>query len=271
MKFYQLIIVFLFCFTFSSCEKNESLYEELADGTQLHKVLIEGEVYQEFTYNDAGLILEEKSKYFYTNHNYNSRNQLVRTDHYMDWRIVSSSSHVLDELAKRTEWVSSENTELDSYFELSYNDDGKLSRRDVKRVKTDSESYSRFTYNSNGRVERRTAYNEDEAFLFDNYFYDTAGNLVREERYLILENGTEELQTRTDYKFDAKMNPYISFRGLMIPGRNTNRNNIVEKRYEHFFEVSGLSEKVSVTNDSYAYNENGYPIRKNGNLEFIYY
>ena len=52
---------------------------------------------------------------------------------------------------------------------------------------------------------------------------------------------------------------------------NTNQNNIIQKRYERFFEVSGFDDKVSVSNNSYSYNEEGYPIRKNGTWEYVYY
>ncbi len=66
-------------------------------------MLIDGEVYSEYTYNSSGLVEEEKSKYHYSKHSYNNNNQLIKSDYYWDWRIVSSSSHVLEEAAKRTE------------------------------------------------------------------------------------------------------------------------------------------------------------------------
>lgn len=268
----KVIPFLILCLLFQvSCkDENISLYEELDDDTLLTEVLMGGEIYYQYTYNDAGLVVEEKSKFSYTKHKYNSRNQLVRSDSYLDERIFSSSYHVLEEAMGREEWVNPDNTDLYSYTEFNYKQSGELSRRDMKRINTDYQSYSEYSYNGEGKIERRTAYNDDGVLLYDQFYYDEKGNLVRKERWHILENGSEELQTTYDYEFDSQLNPYRSFRGLMIPGRYTNTNNIVKERYELYFDVPGFDERISITTFKYEYNEYGYPIRVNDDTEYRY-
>ena len=52
--------------------------------------------FTEFTYNEANLVTEEKSKFFYTKHNYNENNQLISSDSYWDLSMASSNSTVVE-------------------------------------------------------------------------------------------------------------------------------------------------------------------------------
>lgn len=271
MRILHLTFVFVFCLIFISCEKNESLFEEMGDGTLLKNVLIEGEPYYEYTYNKAGLVIEEKSKFHYSNYVYNGRNQLIQSDHYWDERIVSSSSYVLAELDKVTEWISPENAERDTYQILKYANSGQLEKITTHRLNNDSESYSTYNCNKEGRIERRTSYHGNKASMYEQFFYDTVGNLIRKERFNFLDNGSEKLQTTTEYEFDTKFNPYFSFRGLMTPGKNTNPNNIVKETYTILFEVDSFVDKIQVTEYNYKYNKNGFPIQMMEGWEFVYY
>lgn len=81
MRIKSFAILFAFAFMFFSCGK-DTLPENLQEGFLLKQLFIEGELYAEFNYNDAGLITEEKSKFHYTKHSYNSRNQLIQSEHY---------------------------------------------------------------------------------------------------------------------------------------------------------------------------------------------
>ena len=261
----------LLTIVFYACEKESvSPIDNIDDGTLINEVWGDGELFYEYTYNAAGLIEEEKGKFHYTRYKYNSKNQLTRSDYYIDERIFSSSSYVLDEAMNREEWVDPGNTELYSYNEYSYNSSGELKRRETNRLATGYESYSEYLYNNNGRIERRTSYHEGKASMYDLFFYDSVGNLIKEERYLILDDGSNELQTRNEYEFDNHPNPYLSFRALMIPGQYTNANNIVKDTYQIFFEVPGFDNNVQVTVNEYSYNEMGYPVQQN-DWEYVYY
>jgi hypothetical protein len=57
----------------------------------------------------------------------------------------------------------------------------------------------------------------------------------------------------------------------MIPGRYTNSNNIIKEKYSIHFEVDQSIDNVQVTENSYRYNPQGYPISKNDSETFLYY
>ncbi len=59
-------------------------------------------------------------------------------------------------------------------------------------------------------------------------------------------------------------NPFQSFRGIMIPGKYTNPNNIVKETYTIHFEVDQSVQKVTIRTNSYRYNKDGYPEKVNG-------
>ena len=66
-------------------------------------------------------------------------------------------------------------------------------------------------------------------------------------------------------------NPFRAFKDLHTPGVNTNTNNITKETYTIHFEVDAFIEKVQVTETSYSYNRRGYPVRVNGDTEYIYH
>jgi hypothetical protein len=261
------LIPFLFLI---SCER-DNFIDEPFDGVLLKEVRAEDIVYYQYTYTNAGFISEEKSKFYYTNHNYNSHNQLVQSNHYFDMRLTSSTSYVVDEALKRTEWVSPENTQKDSYFSFEYNELGRLEKRISNRLNTDYKWFDIFSFNGAGEIVKRTSYHENKVSVYDEYFYDSSGNMKKAERYLILENGTPELQTTTEYEFDNKHNPYLSFSKLMIPGQNTNPNNIVKETYTLHFEVDKFIDKVQIKEYGYEYNLMGYPVKRSDGFEYVYY
>ncbi|MBT3386098.1 MAG: hypothetical protein HN778_19090 [Prolixibacteraceae bacterium] len=270
MKAKFLYFFLIVVFALFSCEKG-SFYEKIGDGTLLKQVIIEGEVFYEYNYNSADLILEEKNKFHYTKYTYNSKNQMIQSDSYWDERLASSSSYILDEAQKRTEWVSPENTERDVYSTYKYTRNGQLEKRTTHRLNSDYTSYSLFSYNKQGRIERITSYHAEKASSYDLYTYDAIGNLTKKERFNILGSGTTELQTTTEYEFDYKHNPYLPFMELIYPGKNTNPNNIVKETYTLHFEVDDFIDNIQITEYSYEYNLKGYPIRRNVFFEYVYY
>jgi hypothetical protein len=56
----------------------------------------------------------------------------------------------------------------------------------------------------------------------------------------------------------------------MIPGINTNQNNIIKETYTIHLTANEGSDNVKVTENKYEYNKAGYPISKNGNITYIY-
>jgi len=78
------LILLLFLGFFASCKKEKLLIIEDPGIPLLEKVMYSPEFYNVYTWNASYLISEEKSKFFYTRHNYNSQNQLVSSDFYVD-------------------------------------------------------------------------------------------------------------------------------------------------------------------------------------------
>ena len=102
------------------------------------------------------------------------------------------------------------------------------------------------------------------------YLYDEKGNLVKETKYHVPSPGVADLWTTTEYEYDALRNPFQSFKRLMTPGEYTNQNNITKQTYTIHFKVDPLTQSIQVTNYTYVYNDNGYPIKVNGEAEYIY-
>lgn len=264
MKSNILLIIIIAMFSCFSCEKG-GLIEE-GDAYLIKQIFVEDELHAEYTYTNADLIAEEKSKFHYTKHSYNSANQLIQSEHYWDERIASSSSAVLEEAMQRSDWVNPENAEMDSYFSFEYHSSGKLKKRTITRMNGGESSVDTFLYNEDSKIQKRISFHDNKESVYDDYFYNNNGNLIKQQRYFVLERGTPELQTTTEYEFDDKHNPYLAFRGLMIPGRNTNPNNIIKETYTIHSEMD-----VQVTEFSYEYNTNGYPVKRTDGTNYVYY
>lgn len=256
---------------FGSCNKKESLEINNSPSGFLNKVKYGADLWYEYTWNNNNLINEEKSKFHYTQHNYNDNNQLVSSDFYVDPAIYSSSSYVLDAAMKRTEWVNPDNTAKESSNNYEYNGNGQLIKRTILRLSTNYKSYTTFEYNSNGQINKETWHYENKDQGYRDYVYDNAGNLISEKRYnLDSVTGKFKPSTTTTYEFDNNHNPYRSF-NRQLPGLYTNQNNIVKETYELHFEVDASIQKIQITETTYEYNERGYPIKKDGVIEFVYY
>ena len=90
----KLLLILSCTLIFISCEKDKESIIENTDIPLVSKVLIGGEIYMEYTYNDENLLTEEKNKFHYSRHFYNNNNQLIKSDFYWDMRIASSDSRV---------------------------------------------------------------------------------------------------------------------------------------------------------------------------------
>lgn len=269
MKPYNLFIILLIAFSMLTCE--EKTYNELTgEGTLLKEIAANGEIYFKYTYNEADFVKEEKSKYHYTEHHYNSKNQLIQSDNYWDESITSSNSTVLQEAINRTEWVTPENTEMDSYITFEYNSIGQLKKTTVYNLKDNSSTYSTYTYN-NDKILERTSYNDDQQSALEAYYYDQYNNLTKKEKYVFLGDVQPKLSSSTEYFYDGENNPYFSFRALMIPGEHTNKNNIIKQVYTIYSLTDNSVEDVQTTEYSYEYNAKGFPERRDDGFEYTYY
>jgi hypothetical protein len=263
------LLIFIVTLFFISCEKGEQSIIENTDIPLISKVLIGDEIYMEYTYNDANLLIEEKSKFHYSRHFYNNNNQLVASDIYWDMRIASSNSRVLEEAMNREEWVNPENTPKSISHVLKYDPKKHIIRKSFIRPSRDNSDIVEFQY-ENDRIVRSTGYYNNSISGYTDYQYDEYGNIIRQTKYTVLSTGITELTTTTVYEYDSMHNPYQSFKRLVTPGIYTNPNNITKETYTLNFEVDPSIEKVQITEYEYDYNANGYPIKVDGETKYVY-
>jgi hypothetical protein len=267
MKYNLAIILLSAIFICASCEKEAELTIENEGIPLLVKEIYSDNLYWEYTYNEANLPKEVKTKFCYTSYLYNNDNQLTSYDFYEDGRIYSSDWATADSALKRKEWVTPQNTKLSARGIYSYHH-GKLEHITVYQQRFNSQSSTTFEYDGNGRIGRQTFYSDNAPSGYMDYVYDETGNMILQKHYVISEDNPI-LITSTAYEFDDNPNPFIPFRKLMNPGRYTNENNIVRETLTFFIDVPGV-DKVQVTESTYEYNDQGYPVKKNNLVRYEY-
>ena len=272
----NIAILIVFSFVLISCEKEEQmdienpqLVIENTDIPLLSKMLSGGEIFMEFTYNDRNLLLEEKSRLWYHKHTYSDNNQLIASEIYWDKSLASSNIRVDEEAMSRTEWVNPDNTPKRASHSYEYNTEEQLVSKTYIYHEQGNSINSEIHY-EDGRVIRSTSARDGEISHYGDFTYDSNGNLTLEERYRYTPEGIAELQTTTEYEYDNMLNPYRAFKRLITPGIYTNQNNIVKETYTLHFEVDASIEKVQITENSYEYNDMGYPVMVNGVTEYVY-
>jgi len=256
------------CFFFS-CEKDKQLIIENIDIPLLSKVLTGGVTYMEYSYNGANLITEEKSKFTYTKHSYNDNNLLTTSEFYIDPATFSSDLHVIEASMNRKEWVNPDNTAKSLTQTFEYDGDGQLARNTYTRPSGTNSEYSEFTF-ENDRISRQTMYWQNVMSFYIDYIYDEKGNLIKESKYHVPSTGIAELWTTTEYEYDNMHNPFLAFKRIMTPSKYTNPNNITKETYTIYFEVDQWTQNVQITNNTYEYNNKGYPTKVNGEAEYVY-
>ena len=266
----------LFVVIFFSCKK-EDLSTGLSSGINpsvsipvLSKVLIDNQSAYEYIYNDSNLLTTEKSKFNFNLNHYNAIGQLVSTDYYGNDAVLSSDAQIFQAAINSTDWVTSATGAKGGTLSYFYNDKAQLIKTSYSRPVITSSEYSQFTYDASGKINKQTMYWNDVATGYIDYSYDNKGNLIKEMLYNMPSTGVTELITTIQYEFDSKLNPYKLSSKLLIPGISTNQNNIIKETCTIHINPDQGSDKVQITQNSYAYNTLGYPVTKNGNTTYVY-
>ena len=254
---------------FFSCEKDRQSIIENNDIPLLSEVSIGSEIYEIYSYNEANLLTEEKSKFRYARHSYNSLNQLIASDFYWDISMASSNSRIIEAAMNRKEWVSPVNTPKSVSHKFEYDSKGQVLLKYFIRSSGNNGDLIEFHY-ENDRIVRSTGYNNNIISGYADYQYDGSGNVARQTRYMVSSSGIAELSTTTEYEYDNMHNPFQSFRRLITPGIYTNPNNITKETYTLHFDPGPSVEKVQITEYKYEYNVKGYPVKVNGETEYEY-
>ncbi len=266
--------IFSFCLVlvsiFISCKKEPLSIVANSNLALLSKVMSDNQSSYEYIYNSLNLITEEKSKFDFTLHHYNSNNQLVSSDFYGNDDILSNNLQIYQTAMNRADWVTLINGSKGGTITYEYNGNAQLVKTTYTRPSSTCSEYSLFSYDVNNRINRQMMYWETIETGYIDYSYDGKGNLITEALYNLPTTGVAELITTTQYAYDNQQNPFKSFRQLTIPGINTNVNNIIKETYTINSKTEQASNKIQITDNLYAYNANGYPISKNGNVTYVY-
>jgi hypothetical protein len=255
-----------------SCKK-----EDLDGGTmenpfipKLSKIMVDNESFKEYFYNDLGLIRQEQSKFDFTQHNYNENGQLASSDIYVNDDILSSDLTIYETAMNQEIWVTPSSGSKSGVITYEYNESGQLVKSLTTRPSLEVVEFSEFNYNAENRVSKQIMYWDNTATGYIDYTYDSNGNLESEILYNLGESGTPELVTTTTYAYDNETNPFRVSCKSVIPGPNTNPNNIIKETYTIHSESVQASDKEQVTVNTYEYNSLGYPVSKNGNITYTY-
>jgi YD repeat-containing protein len=270
MKIKMISFFLVLVITILSCKKEDMNIVENADVLLISDVKTDNEASVVYLYNDLNLVIEEKSKFDFTMHRYNDNNQLINSECFGNYDILSCVLQVYQTAMNRTEWVTAENTNRTGTLSYEYDSDGQLVKVTSSRPQSVTSEYSEFSYDANNRIGRQKMFWDNEETGFIDYSYDTKGNLVKEVLYSMSPDGIEELTTTTKYDFDAQKNPYKSFSRLMMPGIYTNANNIIKETITVHLSATLGPDKAEITETAYEYNPSGYPVSKNGNISFTY-
>jgi len=253
-----------------SCKKEGVIIPDMVKVPLIKGVRAADQPQFEYIYNYSRLVSEEKSKYSYTKYNYNEQNQLVKTDYYVSQALLSPDRNILESALNQPGLMSFVNTELGGTIIFEYNASGQLVRTETLKPRESSSEYSEYRYDADGRIGREILYWDNNVLGYIDYLYDDRGNLISEALYSISSSGLAELNTSTQYEFDNKQNPFRSFQRLLSPGINTNPNNITKEIYTIHQSLDEVKDIVQVTSISYVYSSLGFPVRKNGTVEYLY-
>ena len=258
----SILVAVLLSSVFFSCEEDYVPIVENTDIPLISRIRSLSDTATEYEYNAENLVIEERSKYFFTKHRYNDRNQVVLTQVYSDENLLSSSWEIAQEAANRTEWVTPDNTPLTSSQTYGYSDSGILVSVNNHR-RNGYTDHSELSYDANGRISRHTYFWEEKISVYFDYQYDEKGNVIKTSKYWVPLTGDPILTFTYEFEYDDKFNPFKAFNRLILPGIygvNTNENNIIRETYT--VHADFLSSESHVTEFSYDYNAQGYPVKK---------
>ena len=270
MKINIVSLSLLFATILLSCQKDNLEIEVKTDVPLIRNVVIANQPFYEYSYDYNDLISAEKSKFNITKYLYNDKKQLVTTDYYSDNVLLSNDLQILKNILASNVLLSLADTEKGGTLKYEYNNYGQLIKTIVSRPQNSSPEYSEYSYDENDRIGRQTLFWDIKIVGYIDYSYDGRGNLIKETLYSILSSGLAELSTTKQYEFDNYQNPFKTFNRLITPGINTNPNNIIKETFTIHFKPGQGTDIVQITSTSYDYNSKGYPIRKNGSVEYFY-
>lgn len=246
-------LALVMCLLIISCKKNDYVPSGL-----LYKIIQDGHVTEEFSYNKENLVSEVNSTSVYRKFYYDQNLKLIKEELRVRRDYTQSDMY---------KFIDPKKIQISAFIEYEYDSIGKLTRKlDYIYNVNDFYPYtiSTFEYNNEGLILKESIqFGENEVSKTNIYSYDSKGNVIEKEVLL------GQLHTIETYEYDTYNNPYTIFKQTGSPGINTNINNIVKIK---IFDYTPFSVIESLKQISYEYNEaTRYPTKLINRVEYIYY
>jgi YD repeat-containing protein len=285
------IIVFTFIsfvFFTISCSKDEDTTKVIAP-TPVSNYRILSDYGFTYEYTTSGKLAKKAYKsrpLEYIEYTYDSQGRLTNIDDKTNPNsyVFNYTNFIYDAQGKITTMLldfkrnSLPNPEKAKY-ELTYNTDNNLSRKDyytwdgVTNVFNPSTSYTLFKYDGSKRLIKSELYVNNLLDDYDEFGYDTKGNVNDVKTYRKKNNSTEfYFNKRFQYVYNDKKNPEYNLYPNVIyseyPWNNSPNFSIDE--ISSYFNEAGLTSSNTYTLPVYQYNDGGYPTRVVGSNEDVY-
>jgi hypothetical protein len=154
---------------------------------------------------------------------------------------------------------------ISQYSEFAYDDASRLIKKSnyfINAGHWELTSYQTYDYLNNQVVKYNTFNPQGVLTTYHEYKYDDRGNITRDDLYT--KSPVMKLWETIIYDFDNKNNPYQIFAAEGIPGKYTNKNNIITETSVY---ASTFSQETRI--NVYEYNNLDYPVKIN-KLDCLY-
>ncbi|MCX6255733.1 MAG: hypothetical protein NTV31_14850 [Bacteroidia bacterium] len=260
-----LVVIAILC----GCSKDGYLH---AQNNFLKKIISDGYVVEQISYNQNNLVSEVNSRLFYRKFHYDNNNKLIKEEIAISPDSFSSSMPS----GMTHEFVDPDKTGISMYSVYEYSENGNLSRQ-LNYVPSNGQDELRsirtFEYDNN-RISKVLLHDGDEILTqFLTFHYDNNGNVIEENSFscLFIPAGTGPTHlSKVIFEYDSYFNPYKIFKQTGRPGINSNLNNIIKIKTYNLEHTSGIDD-YSESEIAYEYNhESGYPVKVINGEEYIY-
>ena len=147
------------------------------------------------------------------------------------------------------------------FSEFTYTAQNKISEEKSKC------QYIKFNYNEKDQLVSKITYLDASAASSDSKVLEALKNRKEWITPATIGPFIREFQETYEYEFDTKINPYQFFGNIPdLSGKYTNTNNVLKDTYT----LTGYPTGLSVPENSYEYNDEGYPVSLNNHSRFIY-
>ena len=267
-----MIIPALICgVVLTNCNSNFELDDNGVNAEHIKSISTNGTVTHKYHYDFTGKIVEENCLLYFQKYIYGANNRLEKVESAFDRTMYSSTWH-----EPRTEFMTSQNSEVDNYSLYSYDKSGRLSKIEHYFNETgkrfEYRSMQTFEYNGTNIAKVNLHEPSGKITQYHVYTYDQNGNVAIDKYFTKIYSSEGTLESETAYKYDNYKNPYRVFSMLGSPGLWSNTNNIIEVNTTRYNDVPGI-DKFSKSTTTYEYNKDGYPIKEiteNGEFEYYY-